>query len=116
MGKLKNATAIGLGAGLAATAIGAALGSYLLTGKRAVKTKKALKGWVLKAKGELLDQLEKAGDVGEEMYYQAVDQITDKYSKMSGVAKNEVDDMAAELKKQWRVVNKGLGKVKKLAK
>lgn len=107
---------MGLGAGLAAAAVGAALGSYLLTGKRAAKTKRVLKGWMLKAKGELLEQLEKAGDVGENMYYDAVDQIAAKYSKMAGVAQDEVDDMAAELKKQWKLVNKGLGKVKKLAK
>ena len=116
MGKLKTGAAIGLGAGLAAAAVGAALGSYLLTGKRAGKTKRALKSWMLKAKGELLEQLEKAGDVGEEMYYQAVDQVVEKYSKMSGVAQGEVDDMAAELKKQWKLVAKELKKAKKLTK
>ena len=107
---------MGLGAGLAATAVAAALGNYLLTGKRAVKTKRILKSWMLKAKGELLEQLEKTGGVGEGMYNQTVDQIAAKYSKMAGVAQNEVDEMAAELKKQWKVVNKGLKKVKKLAK
>ena len=56
--------------------------------------------------------LEKAGDVGEDMYYKAVDQVATKYSKMSVVAKDEVDDMAAELKKQWKLVAKGLNKVK----
>lgn len=112
MSKLKTVTAIGIGAGLAAAAIGAAVGSYLLTGSRAAKTKRVLKGWMLKAKGEILEQLEKAGDVGEEMYYQTVDQVAAKYSKMAGVAQDEVDDMAAELKKQWKLVAKGLKKVK----
>lgn len=116
MGKLKTATAMGLGAGFAAAAVAAALGSYLLAGKRATKTKKVLKSWMLKAKGELLEQLEKVEDIGEEMFYQAVDQIAAKYSKMSEVAQNEVDEMAAELKKQWRLVAKGLNKAKKLAK
>lgn len=107
---------MGLGAGLAAAAVGAALGSYLLTGPRAKNTKRALKSWVLKAKGELLEQLEKAGDVGEDMYYKAVDRIAAKYSKMSGVGQKEVDDMVLELKKQWKLVNKGLAKAKKLTK
>lgn len=107
---------MGLGAGLAAAAVGAALGSYLLTGKRAAKTKKVLKSWMLKAKGEVLEQLENAGEVGEEAYYDAVDQVALKYSKMSGVAKDEVDEMAKELKKQWKLVSKGLKQVKKLAK
>ncbi|MDP3697785.1 MAG: hypothetical protein Q8R55_07300 [Candidatus Taylorbacteria bacterium] len=113
---IKTVKAMGLGAGLAAAAVGAALGSYLLTGKRAAKTKRVLRGWMLKAKGELLEQLENAGNVGEDMYYKAVDQIAGKYSKMSGVAKEEVDDMATELKKQWKLVAKGLHKAKKLAK
>lgn len=107
---------MGLGAGIAAAAVAAALGSYLLTGKRAAKTKKALKGWMLKAKGELLEQLENAGEVGEEVYCKAVDQVAAKYSKMSGVSKQEVEDMAKELKKQWKTVNKGLKKAKKLVK
>ncbi len=116
MSKLKTGAAMSLGAGLATAAVAAALGRYLLTGARAAKTKKVLKGWVLKAKGELLEQLENAGNVGEDMYYKAVDQIAVKYGKMAGVAQSEVDDMTKELKKQWKVVNKGLGKVKKLAK
>lgn len=116
MGKLKTGAAIGLGVGLAAAAIAGAVGSYLLTGNRAAKTKRVLKGWMLKAKGEILEQLEKAGDVGEEMYYQTVDQVAAKYSKMAGVAQDEVDDMAVELKKQWKLVAKGLNKAKKLAK
>jgi len=116
MAKLKTSASMGLGAGLAVAAIGAAIGSYLLTGPRTAKTKRVLKGWMLKAKGELLEQLEKAGDVGEEMYNQAVDQITDKYSKMSGVAQDEVDEMKKELKKQWKLVEKGLAKAKNLPK
>ena len=113
---IKTAKAIGLGAGLAAAAVGAALGSYLFTGKQGAKTKKVLKSWMLKAKGEVLEQLENMGEVGQEAYEKAVDQVADKYSKMSGVAKDEVDEMATELKKQWKVVNKGLRQVKKLAK
>lgn len=115
MSKIKTGTAIGLGAGLAATAIAAAVGSFLLTGKRADKTKKVLRSWMLKAKGELLEQLESAGNVGENMYNDAVDRIAQKYSKMSGVAQEEVDEMAEELKKQWKLVAKGLNKAKNLA-
>ncbi len=116
MAKLKTGAAIGLGAGLAAAAVGAALGSYLLSGDRKTKTKKVLKSWMLKAKGEVLEQLENAGEIGEDAYCMAVDQVAEKYSKMSGVAKDEVDEMAAELKKQWKLVAKELSKVNKLAK
>lgn len=116
MGKLKTVTAMGVGAGLAAAAVAAALGSYLLTGKRSAKTKRVLKGWMLKAKGELLEQLEKAGDVSQDAYNMAVDQVAKKYSQVAGVAQSEVDDMAAELKKQWKIVAKNLGKVKKTIK
>lgn len=113
---MKTGSAMSLGAGLAAAAIGAALGSYLLTGKRAAKTKRVLKGWVLKAKGELLEQLENMEDLSQEAYEKAVDKVAAKYKKVSGVTQEEVDDMAMELKKQWKNVNKGLKTVKKLAK
>ena len=116
MGKLKTGAAIGLGAGLAAAAVAAALASYLFTGPQATKTKKVLKSWMLKAKGEILAQLENMGDVGQEAYDNAVDMVAKKYSQMAGISKEEVDEMAVELKKQWKMVNKGLKQVKKLAK
>src|SRR3989344_449955 len=115
MGKIKTGTAMGLGAGLAAAAVTAAVGSYFLTGPRAKNTKKVLKSWMLKAKAEILEQLENGGDVGQEIYNDAVDRVAVKYSKMSGVAKSEGDEMATELKKQWKLVAKGLNKAKKLA-
>ena len=52
--------------------------------------------------------------MGQEIYNDAVDRVAVKYSKMSGVAKSEVDEMATELKKQWKLVAKGLNKAKKL--
>ncbi|MDP3792373.1 MAG: hypothetical protein Q8Q89_01450 [bacterium] len=116
MSKIKTATAMSLGAAMAAAAVGAALGSYLLTGQRATKTKRVLRSWMLKAKGELLEQLEKSGNIGQEMFNDAVNRIAAKYAKMSGVTQKEVDEMAIELKKQWKLVAKGLNKAKKLAK
>ena len=58
MGKIKTGVAMGIGAGIAAAAIGAAVGSYFLTGSRKAKTKRVLRGWMLKAKGEILEKLE----------------------------------------------------------
>ena len=109
---MKTTEAMGLGAGIAAAAVGAALASYLLTGKNSVKTKRVLKSWMLKAKGEILEQLENIGEVGQVAYDTAVDVAAKKYSQMAGVSKQEVDDMAKELKKQWKLVNKGLKQVK----
>ena len=106
---------MGIGAGLAAAAVAAALGSYLLTGDRAAKTKKVLKSWVLKAKGEVLEQLEGLQEVSEEVYDKTVDQVAKKYSAMAGVSKAEVEEMASDLKKHWKIVAKGIAKVKKAA-
>ncbi len=114
---MKTGSAIGLGAGIAAAAVGAALGAYLLTGDRAAKTKKVLKSWVLKAKGEVLEQLENLEEITEEGYDKIVDEVARKYSKMAGVSKAEVEEMADGLKKNWRAVSKTVTKkVKKLAK
>lgn len=113
---IKTSKAMGLGAGMAAAAVAAALGGYLLSGKRGVKTRKQLKSWMLKAKGELLEKLETMKDVGQEAFNDSVDALVSKYSKVAGVSKEELEEMAVELKKQWKLVNKGLNKVKKMAK
>jgi hypothetical protein len=117
MAKIKTGSAIGLGAGLAAAAVAAALGSYLLTGKRAANTKRVLKSWMLKAKGEVLAQLENMEDLSQTAFDNAVDTVAAKYSKMAGVSKAEVEEMAKDLKKHWKTVEKEVTKkVKKAVK
>ncbi len=102
------------GNGLAAAAgiagvVAAAAGAYFLYGtKEGAKTKKKIKGWALKAKGEVLEKLEKMKDVSEESYNGAVASVMDKYAK---VMKEHGDDVAMvkkELHGYWNHLKKHL--------
>jgi flagellar basal body-associated protein FliL len=57
MKKMSTNTKVGIGLGLTAAAVTAA-GAYFLYGsKQAPQNRKKVKGWVLKAKGEVLEAL-----------------------------------------------------------
>ena len=59
---ISNAQKLGIGVGLTAAAVAAA-GAYFLYGsKGAAKNRKVVKSWAIKAKGEVLEAIEKAED------------------------------------------------------
>jgi hypothetical protein len=106
-------TAVGTGVALvAATAIGA----YMLYGsKGAEKRRKQVRSWMLKAKGEVLDKLEKAKEVNESAYFNIVDTVAKKYAAISNVDRRELTEMADELKDHWRNIKAQLGEGNKKA-
>lgn len=62
-----------------ATAAAIAAGGYFLYGKDAAKNRKRVKGWMLKVKGEVLDEIEKLKEIDEERYHKIVDNVVGKY-------------------------------------
>ena len=115
--KQDNTKKIIAGASVAAAAIAAAAGAYFLYGTKAgAKTQKKVKSWALKAKGEVLEKIEKMKDVSEESYNGAVATVMDKYSK---VMKEHGDDVAVvtkELKGYWNHLKKHLNTAAKKGK
>lgn len=103
---MRTGRAIGLGAGLAAATVAAAVGGYFLTGNRAAKTKRIIKSWMLKARAEVMEQIESLQDIGQDTYENIVETVADKYSKIAGVSRDEIDDLVRDLKKQWKVIAK----------
>jgi len=102
-------------AGLTAAAIGA---YYLYGSKNAPKNRAKVKGWMLKAKGEVLEQLEHAEDVSESMYMTAVDAVVKKYNAVKTIDQAEVASFLNEMKDHWTGIKKsvktvGKGKSKK---
>lgn len=97
--------AAGVGAGLAALAAATA-GAYFLYGKDGAKNKKKIKSWMLKAKGEVLDQIEKMKDVSEEAYTGAIDKVSQKYKAVKNIDPAELDQMIKELKGHWKSIKK----------
>lgn len=82
--------------------VAAIAGAYFLYGAEgAKKNRKKIKGWMLKAKGEILERFEKSGIADESSYHQTVEKIIAKYAAIKGIDPAEVTDMAIELKKHW---------------
>ncbi|OHA81464.1 MAG: hypothetical protein A2675_03255 [Candidatus Yonathbacteria bacterium RIFCSPHIGHO2_01_FULL_51_10] len=108
MAAKKTSGGIGAGAimGIAAVAAAAAAGGYFLYGKDGAKNRKKVRGWMLKAKGEILEKVEKLKDVSEEEYAKAIDVVAAKYRAVKSIDPAEVEAMVKELKGHWKNIKK----------
>jgi len=98
---------IGAGIGMAAVA---ALGTYLLYGKKGKENRGAIGGWMLKMKGEVLEKAEEIKDLNEEEYYKIVDETSARYAKLKKVSAEELTHLTEELKAAWAHISKELAK------
>ncbi len=94
--------------GFAATLVGAAATGYYLFGPKAEPTRKKIKAWTLKAKGEVLEHFEKRKEVTEEQYKEIVDKVTNKYGRLKTVGEAEAMKLNRELKRHWRAIKSGV--------
>lgn len=94
-------------AGLAALAAAAA-GVYFLSGKKGAKNRKKVKGWMLKAKGEVLQEMEHMKNMGEGAYHDTIDAMSERYKILKNVDKKELDNLVKELKSHWKNIKKDL--------
>lgn len=90
-------------AGLTAAAVGA---YYLYGSKDAAKNRMKAKSWMLKAKGEVLEQLEGAQDVTESAYISAVDTVAKKYNELKTIDQAELASFVGDMKKHWVGIKK----------
>lgn len=112
--------AVALGTGVVALAAA----SYFFFGPDGKKNRNNLKSWMIKMKGEIIEKIESAQDVTEELYHKIVDTVTAKYVKAGKVGEQEVRMFADMLKSQWKGIAKSHAKtvapakkaVKKVAK
>lgn len=104
----------GIGLGLTAAAVAAA-GAYFLYGsKQASQNRKKVKGWMLKAKGEVLEALEKAEAITEEEYKALVETASGAYGTVKNATAGEVRDFKKEMHEHWVKLQKNKA-VKKIA-
>ncbi len=97
---------VGLGIGLTAAALAAA-GTYFLVGsKSAPQNRKKVKGWTLKAKGEVLQALEKAQEISAGEYHDLVETATNAYGTVKDASKGELKDFRAEMLEHWNKLQK----------
>lgn len=95
--------------GITGIAAATAVGAYFLYGtKGGKKVKKQIKGWALKAKGEVLEKVEKIKEVNEDTYHQVIDGVLKRYQTIKGIDTVELAEIAKELKGHWNNIRKEL--------
>lgn len=92
-----------LGAGLA----GLAATAYFFLGPKGKKNQKHAKAWAIKMKGDVVEKLEMAREVSEPVYHQIIDSVATEYSKGKKASREEVDELAKDLKKHWKTLTGG---------
>ncbi|MCX6754064.1 MAG: hypothetical protein NTV03_03355 [Candidatus Nomurabacteria bacterium] len=100
---------VGIGATVAA--LGAA--AYIMFGPDAKKNKKAIKGWAVKMKGEIIEKLEQAKEITEPVYHKIIDEVSAKYAKAKNINAKDVELAVAEVKKHWKTMVKDAAPKKK---
>ncbi|MCB9818615.1 hypothetical protein H6788_00295 [Candidatus Nomurabacteria bacterium] len=114
--ELSGGEKVGIGVALTTAAVAAA-GAYFLYGSpNAAKNRKKVKGWMLKAKGEALEAMEKAGEMTADEYQALISGIAAGYSKVQGTSKNEIAEFKKEMMDYWHKIAKGANSAKKTTK
>lgn len=99
---------VGVGLGLGALTAAAAGAYYFYGTKEGAKKRKKITSWMLKVKGEVLEELEKLEKVSEKEYHKIVNAAIKKYEKAKHVDKKELVALRADLKKHWKNIKKDI--------
>ncbi len=106
----KKETIIGVGAGIAALAAAAA-GAYYLYGSKKGKTNRtAVKSWMLKAKAEVMDGIEKMKDVNEGAYQEVITKVAKKYKDIKNMDQAELAALVTSLQGHWKDIKRDIEK------
>jgi hypothetical protein len=101
----KAGLAVITGVGLSAMALVA--GAYFLYGaKEAGSNRKKVRGWMLKAKGEVLDGVEKLKSIDEAVYNKLIDTVLERYKKVKTINLADIEVLTKELKGHWKNLKK----------
>ena len=108
---------IAAAAGIAAAAAAAAAGAYWLYGaKDAKKHRKLAKSWMLKARAEVMDAVEKLQDIDKETYMQIVGEVAKRYGAAAGAGTAEAKRLMRDLKSGWTYMQAQKGPATRRAK
>lgn len=114
--ELSDAQKVGIGASLAAAALAAAAGTYFLYGsKKADKNRQTVKSWMLKARAEVLEGLEKAQSMSKKDYETLVKAVTGAYSEVQDISKKDLVEFSRDMKGHWEDITKTATKALKQA-
>ncbi len=107
---------VGIGVGLTTAAVAAA-GAYFLYGSdNASKNRKTVKSWALKAKADVLEQLEEAKEMTQDEYEELVATVVGAYATAKKASKKDIKEFAEEMRLHWKQIEKAAAPVKRQAK
>lgn len=92
--------------GVGATVAAVTAAAYLLFGPEGKKNRKAVKGWSVKMKGEIIENLEKAKEISEPVYHDIVDRVVAKYEKVKDIDQGELQGVVSDIRKHWKAMTK----------
>ena len=95
-----------IGAALTGAVVATAAGIVYLYGKNGEKHRKQVQSWMLKARGEVMDKLEKMKTVSEREYKMTVDAVVAKYAKLKTVHNTDVAALKKDLLAHWKEIVK----------
>lgn len=108
-----NKTAIVAGAaGIAAAAVGA---YWFYGAKHGAMHRKTVASWMLKARADVMDAVEKLEDIDKETYLHIVDDVLQKYVGLNHTT-SDITAMAKEMKSAWSHIQAAAKSTKKVAK
>ena len=100
----KIAAGVGLGIGMLAAL---SAGAYYLYGtKEGAKRRLKIRGWMLKAKGEIMEKMESLKEVNEKNYNALVETVMKKYQGVKNIDPAEVKATVSDLKKHWKNIKR----------
>lgn len=106
----KDSMSAGNVAAVGAGVVALAAASYYFFGPEGKKNRNSLKGWMIKMKGEIVEKMEDAKDLTEDVYGKIVDAVAAKYAKAGKVSEMEIRMFSDMLKSQWKGITKAHAK------
>jgi hypothetical protein len=103
-----NSHPVAIGIGIAALAAAAAGAYYLYGTEKGPQRRRALKGWMLRMKADVMEEIENLKDVNEEMYRSTVDKIAEKYKQLKNVDPDQITALAMRMHSHWKDIQRDI--------
>jgi hypothetical protein len=96
---------------VAAGALAAAIGGiYLFSHRAPKKSAKTAKSWILRAKADVMEEVQKIPHVSRKAYLGVVQSVLKHYANLKDASKDELSGLKKDLEGHWETVVKNLKK------
>ena len=79
--------------------------AYFFLGPKSKKNIENTKSWAIKMRGDIVEKLEKARGLSEDIYNDIIDSVATKYEKKAKSSSKEIRALAQNLKTHWSALS-----------